>query len=962
MIHPLIHHPDGALGVKVDGQAVLGEHRQIVGGNQLGDAVVDLRVDVIGTACQNDATLAVLFHPVQRRLTGRTHVGLGLLLFGPCGLDRHAHLGLGNVPFLAALAHQLVGGDFFRGKGHEGTDVAHIPVGNGLHVVFQIFRIGHHDGAVEMVLGGRGLLLFIEHAGVENGLDPLFHQPLHVTVGQLGRVAFRLGGDGFHAQPIEIAVGEGGEHHPEAQLLEEGCPEGEVFIQIEHPGDADDASGSILLLQRRVVKQPLALVGEQIGHVLGSAPTAQTLFAPIAGDVTAAAGEDVDGEHTVVGTAAAPGGGGGICKVVDLLQRQHGGGLTLIPLPCQQRRAEGTHNARNVGAGGLHTGDGLKGPQHRLIVEGAALHHHVGAQLPGISQLDDLEQGVFDDRIGQTGRNIGHLRPLFLCLLHVGVHKHRAAGAQIHRMLGKEGFFCKILCGKAQRIGEVFNKGAAARGTGLVEQHVFHHAALQLDALHVLTADVQHAVHLGVKKGGGGAVGHRFHLALVQTEGRFQQGLAVAGGAGADDAGILGQPLAQLCHGGHGGFDGVALIVGIEGEEQLPLAADQRQLGGGGACVDAQKAVALIGFQIGLGNDGLVVPGAEGVIVGLIPEQRLQPLELKGHLHPLLQLLQQDVQGQRNHSFALQRRTHGGEQVGVFRVNDVFGGQLEGADKGLFQLGQKVQRAAQKGHAAPDGLAAGQTGDGLLYHRLKDGGGKVGLGGTLVDEGLNVGLGKYAAPGGDGIDFLVVFRLFVQAGGIGLQQCGHLVDESAGAAGADAVHALFQTALEIDDFGVLTAQLDGNIGLGCRLLEGRGHRHHLLHEGDAQRLAQIDGARAGNGGQQGAVAQLSLCLLQKGGQRLLGPCAVTHIFSENQLFPLVEQRQLDGGGADVNACAIDVHMCLPNGNQILPEIKVLEPILTLSLFFYSVYRRNVKFYTYYVKFLLQNYERLRRKF
>ena len=67
-----------------------------------------------------------------------------------------------------------------------------------------------------------------------------------------------------------------------------------------------------------------------------------------------------------------------------------------------------------------------------------------------------------------------------------------------------------------------------------------------------------------------------------------------------------------------------------------------------------------------------------------------------------------------------------------------------------------MQRPAQKGHAAPNGLAAGKAGDGLVHHRLKDGGGQIGGGSALVDEGLNVGFGKHAAPGGDGIDLLVL--------------------------------------------------------------------------------------------------------------------------------------------------------------------------------------------------------------
>ena len=533
------------------------------------------------------------------------------------------------------------------------------------------------------------------------------------------------------------------------------------------------------------------------------------------------------------------------------------------------------------------------------------------AQIRCVRQLDDFEKGVFDDGIGQTGGNIRHGGPLLLGLLHVGVHKDCAAGAQIHGIPGEQSLFCKAGGVIAKRIGEIFNKGAAARGTGLVEQHIFHRMVPQLDALHVLPADVQHTVHLRVKKGGGGAVGHGLHLALVQTEGRFQQGFAVACGAGTDDAGFRRQAASQLRHGVHGGADGVALVVGIEREQQLPLAADQRQFGGGGAGVNAQKAVAPIGLQGRLGHHGPVMAGAEGFVIGRAFKQRRQPLQLKGHFHlaaqPLLQLGEQD----RGAAAGLQCRAHGGKQVGVFRVHDGLGRQLQGADKGLFQLGQKVQRAAQKGHAPPDGLAAGQAGNGLLHHSLKDGGRQIGLGSPLVDEGLDVGLGKHAAPGGDGINLPVVGRFLVEPGGVGLQQGGHLVDKGAGTAGADAVHALLQPAPEVDDLGVLAAQFDGHIGLGRRELQSRGHRHHLLNEGDTQDLAQIDGAGARDAEGKGAVAHRLAGVLQKGSQRLLGAGAVAYVFSEDQLVPAVEQYQLHCGGADVDTCAIKFHAFPP---------------------------------------------------
>ena len=403
-------------------------------------------------------------------------------------------------------------------------------------------------------------------------------------------------------------------------------------------------------------------------------------------------------------------------------------------------------------------------------------------------------------------------------------------------------------------------------------------------------------------------MGNGLHLALVQVEGGLQQRLAIAGGAGAGDAGRGRQQAGKLGYGVHGGPDGAAAVVGVVGPQKLPLRAGQGQLGGGGACVDAQEAVTLVCIQIGLGHHRVGVAGTEGVVFRLVRKQRRQALDLEGHGDALGQTVDQLPDGPcRRASLRLQRRAHGGEQVGVVRIHDVFRRQLQRADKGLFQLRQEVQRPAQKGHAAPDGFTAGKAGDGLVHHRLKDRGGQIGTGSALVDERLDVGLGEHAAPGGDGVQLLIVRRRVVKALGVGLQQGGHLVDEGAGAAGAHAVHPLLQATGEIDDLGVLAAQLDGHIRLGIALLQRRGHRHHLLHKGDVQRTAQVDGAGAGDGGPQGAVAQGLPRFPQQVGQRLLGVGLMAAVIAVDDVVVVVQYHQLHGGGANVDTSAIGIH-------------------------------------------------------
>ena len=121
---------------------------------------------------------------------------------------------------------------------------------------------------------------------------------------------------------------------------------------------------------------------------------------------------------------------------------------------------------------------------------------------------------------------------------------------------------------------------------------------------------------------------------------------------------------------------------------------------------------------------------------------------------------------------------------------------------------------------------------------------------------------EYAAARGDGIDLLIVRGLAVETRGIGLQQGGHLVDKRAGAAGADAVHALFESTFEVDDLGILAAEFDGDIHLRRDALERLRDGDDLLHKGDAERLGKVDRAGAGGAQFERALAERCARLLE----------------------------------------------------------------------------------------------------
>ena len=309
------------------------------------------------------------------------------------------------------------------------------------------------------------------------------------------------------------------------------------------------------------------------------------------------------------------------------------------------------------------------------------------------------------------------------------------------------------------------------------------------------------------------------------------------------------------------------------------------------------------------------MPGTEFVIAGRGGEERRKPLEFKRGLNAAAQPVDQAAD---LHRFGriragnrprpeLQRGALRGEEMRIRRVDDLLRRQAQRADKGLAELREKVQRAAEKGDVATDRTAAGETGDGLVDHRLKDGGGKIGGRRALVDERLDVGLGEDAAAGRDGIDLGRLSGGAVEALGVGLEQGGHLVDEGSGAAGADAVHALLRRAGEVDDLGVLAAELDGDVRPGKASTQRRGDGDDLLHKGNPHGLGEAERAGTGDPGEKHAVADLLPGVGEQIGQRLAGVGTVTPVFFVYTASGFVQKHELDGGGADVDAGMAELH-------------------------------------------------------
>ena len=574
-----------------------------------------------------------------------------------------------------------------------------------------------------------------------------------MAVEQLGGVAHRVRGDGALTLHIQLPAGLRGEDHLEIQACEQLEPEGQVLVHVQAEGDADAPPGAVPLALALEGAELCVFIAHQVGQVSGL--LSQRAGAPVARDKAPAAVEGVDSQGAVVGAQAAGGGLGGVGELLQGLGGEHRA-LLQVQVPGGQGRAEGPHDAGDGGAGHVPAQLLLKGPEDRVVEEGAALDHDVLAQVVGGGRPDDLVDGVFHDGDGQAGGDLLHAGPVLLGLLHAGVHKHGAAGTQVHRLLGEQAQLGKVGDGVAQGLGEGLDEGAAAGGAGLVEHDGVHRSVADFKALHVLAADVDDEIHVGLEVGGRLVVGHGLHQPQVAGEGVFDQVLAVAGdrhAADLDAVPTLGVDLPELFqHNGHR----VAQIGVVVGVQQPPVPGDEGQLGGGGAGVDAQPGGPLIGLDVHLGGALGVVPGAEGAVLGHVLEQRGHGIHQGGGIHALLQLFQGVLKEDGVIVGRTQGRAHGGKAVPVLGEDGVLLIQLQGLHEPLPQAHEEVEGAAQKDDLALQLPALSEAGHRLVHHRLENGGGHVLLPPALVQDGLDVALGKHAAAGGDGVDLLML--------------------------------------------------------------------------------------------------------------------------------------------------------------------------------------------------------------
>ena len=205
------------------------------------------------------------------------------------------------------------------------------------------------------------------------------------------------------------------------------------------------------------------------------------------------------------------------------------------------------------------------------------------------------------------------------------------------------------------------------------------------------------------------------------------------------------------------------------------------------------------------------------------------------------------------HAGKRQRGTAGNHGFRVIGDDGLVVGEVEALLENAYQRGVERERAAfeDDGRAHVDALC--QAAERLLGDGMEGRQGQVVAGCPLIEQGLDVGFGVYAAATGDVVD-----RASAAGGGIEpldgqVEHRGDFVDERARAARAAAVHAHIGdveragglVGAEEDHLGVLAAKLDSAARTRVERLDSAGVGDDLLHERHAKLVG--DGRRAGAG-------------------------------------------------------------------------------------------------------------------
>ena len=116
----------------------------------------------------------------------------------------------------------------------------------------------------------------------------LLQQPGHMSVSQLGRITFRLAGDGFNAQFVDLSGRGRGKDYLIFQIRKESIPERIILKHIQDSWKPTLSSDRLVLRERSIGKEFLIFIFEQVRHMVLILLFANATFAPVARDILTA--------------------------------------------------------------------------------------------------------------------------------------------------------------------------------------------------------------------------------------------------------------------------------------------------------------------------------------------------------------------------------------------------------------------------------------------------------------------------------------------------------------------------------------------------------------------------------------------------------------------------------------------------------------------------------------------------
>ena len=229
--HPLVVHAQVALQVAQVRDGILGEHGHAKARDELGDGVVYLVVDVVGTPCQDDAVGVVLLDPLEGLLALRTHLVLEVEINLPRAVDgvvdfllrRVRELGMLLLALLDQVLVQALLEGFLVVVGDERVEEVRAARAQLVDVELERLGIAHDDRAVVVVVRARVLLALPADARHPDEVYVALEQVHDVTVRELGRVARVFGRHRLDARLEGRLRGRLGQLDTVAELREEAC-------------------------------------------------------------------------------------------------------------------------------------------------------------------------------------------------------------------------------------------------------------------------------------------------------------------------------------------------------------------------------------------------------------------------------------------------------------------------------------------------------------------------------------------------------------------------------------------------------------------------------------------------------------------------------------------------------------------------------------------------------------------